>query len=410
MKGSRRKFCSTSCGSTFNHKLQYPNYVNPPRNCVECGKPFLPIFSKATQKYCSRKCVGAIGSRRYWTKYREQFGSDSEWVAYAKTNLIQKKCPTCGTLIPWHNFSRYSKQKYCSHRCELQARWANKPRGLTYHSKVCIVCKNTFKTLKPKTTFCCSRKCAGVYRRIDATAICAHCGILFLQKGRGKRRERFCSHKCGTAERWVRFHSKYPPLEHDCLWCGKHFIDKSRPYNPNLRFCSANCAHKYQWSVPNNKTRQATTSRTRRERSRAALLKRRFHIKDTPIELALQNELHKRGIKFVVQIPLIVCQPDIFIPEARLAIFADGCYWHGCIEHRPAGLSAKQRKWVDEDRYKTAFLLRHGYNVLRFWEHDINKDVVVCVDKIVNLIASTVDVTPTNGNLSINPDVPRKPM
>jgi DNA mismatch endonuclease (patch repair protein) len=125
-----------------------------------------------------------------------------------------------------------------------------------------------------------------------------------------------------------------------------------------------------------------------RERLRKIRLNQVFPQKDTKIEVALQNELKKRGIEFVAHIPLIVCQPDIFIPEGRLVIFADGCFYHRCPLHRKAPNSKIPLTTSKRDQYQTAFLLRHGYNVLRFWEHDINKDVVACVDQIANVLYS----------------------
>ena len=61
----------------------------------------------------------------------------------------------------------------------------------------------------------------------------------------------------------------------------------------------------------------------------------------------------------------------------RLAVFIDGCYWHGCPEHgvRQGGKNAaywlpKIARNVQRDAEQSALLERHGWRVLRFWEHE----------------------------------------
>jgi G:T-mismatch repair DNA endonuclease (very short patch repair protein) len=53
-----------------------------------------------------------------------------------------------------------------------------------------------------------------------------------------------------------------------------------------------------------------------------------------------------------------------------LAIYLDGCYWHGCPIHFP-----KANNWnKSKDRYINKGLFTKGYYVTRVWEHDINKE------------------------------------
>jgi len=71
--------------------------------------------------------------------------------------------------------------------------------------------------------------------------------------------------------------------------------------------------------------------------------------------------------------------PDFLFPEAKLAIFVDGCFWHGCpaCGHVPRTRrpywGAKIARNRQRDRKVTRRLRALGFRVLRFWEHDLNR-------------------------------------
>jgi DNA mismatch endonuclease (patch repair protein) len=104
------------------------------------------------------------------------------------------------------------------------------------------------------------------------------------------------------------------------------------------------------------------------EKIKQARLQQVLPTKDTSIEVALQNELNKRGIKFEKHYP-IQGQPDIFITP-NICVFADGDYWH----NYPSGR--------DKDKRITQELQNKGFKVLRFWERDINKNIEKCICQI----------------------------
>ena len=70
-------------------------------------------------------------------------------------------------------------------------------------------------------------------------------------------------------------------------------------------------------------------------------------------------------------------RPDFVFPRRRLAVFVDGCFWHGCPQHgtKPKGngafwrrkLAANQRR----DRLVSRTLRRMGWRVVRLWEHEL---------------------------------------
>ncbi len=77
--------------------------------------------------------------------------------------------------------------------------------------------------------------------------------------------------------------------------------------------------------------------------------------------------------------------PDFYFPAERLAIFVDGCFWHGCNmcghvpkKNRPFW-QAKIERNRERDRQITVVLRRQGISVLRFWEHDVAGPPKGCV-------------------------------
>lgn len=69
--------------------------------------------------------------------------------------------------------------------------------------------------------------------------------------------------------------------------------------------------------------------------------------------------------------------PDLVFPKARLAVFIDGCFWHGCPRHCRMP-SDNRTYWeqkifgnVARDRKLSRHLKQSGWSVVRFWEHDM---------------------------------------
>jgi len=70
-------------------------------------------------------------------------------------------------------------------------------------------------------------------------------------------------------------------------------------------------------------------------------------------------------------------KPDFIFRKLRLAIFVDGCFWHGCPKHSghvaKSGAYWRKKLTVNQlrDRMVTRTLRRTGWRVLRIWEHDL---------------------------------------
>jgi DNA mismatch endonuclease (patch repair protein) len=99
--------------------------------------------------------------------------------------------------------------------------------------------------------------------------------------------------------------------------------------------------------------------------------------RDTPCELALRSAVHRLGLRFRVDWPLPGTRrrADLAFVTAHVAVFVDGCFWHGCPVHatwpkaNAAWWRAKLAGNVARDRDTDARLRRAGWRVLRFWEH-----------------------------------------
>jgi len=128
-----------------------------------------------------------------------------------------------------------------------------------------------------------------------------------------------------------------------------------------------------------------------RELSRKNRLHQVFPAKDTNIEKILQKGLRKKGIKFEKHKP-ILGQPDLFI-KPNICIFADGDYWHGWLYLQGRDFSGKKQfnnkyfqHTIKKDKKITLQLKELGYNILRFWEHEINENPEKCLQKIIKII------------------------
>jgi DNA mismatch endonuclease, patch repair protein len=76
---------------------------------------------------------------------------------------------------------------------------------------------------------------------------------------------------------------------------------------------------------------------------------------------------------------LLQVRPDFVFRQARLAIFVDGCFWHGCPQHatQPKSNAASWRRKLSGNKQRDALVTRTlrgaGWRVLRVWEHDLRR-------------------------------------
>ena len=109
--------------------------------------------------------------------------------------------------------------------------------------------------------------------------------------------------------------------------------------------------------------------------------------KDTGIERVVRSELHKRGLRFRKHNSKLSGKPDIIFTKAKLVVFLDGDFWHGYrFPQWEKTLSKFWRNKIGETRKRDqrnfAKLRRMGWQVIRIWEHSIDRDLNGVIRKI----------------------------
>ncbi len=105
-------------------------------------------------------------------------------------------------------------------------------------------------------------------------------------------------------------------------------------------------------------------------------------------ELAVRRELHRRGLRFRVNLRDLPGRPDVALTRARIAVFIDGCFWHMCPDHcvlpknNGEWWQQKLRANVARDRRTDARVTELGWLPVHAWEHD---EVGVVADLIEQL-------------------------
>jgi DNA mismatch endonuclease (patch repair protein) len=96
-------------------------------------------------------------------------------------------------------------------------------------------------------------------------------------------------------------------------------------------------------------------------------------------ELALAKLFRRHKITGWRRNQKVFGKPDFIFPKHKLAVFVDGCFWHGCPKHgtQPKGNAAFWRKKISRnqirDRLVTRTLRKAGWRVLRIWEHELTR-------------------------------------
>jgi DNA mismatch endonuclease, patch repair protein len=117
--------------------------------------------------------------------------------------------------------------------------------------------------------------------------------------------------------------------------------------------------------------------------------------KDTTPERTLRKALFSRGLRYRLHRPIVGrTTADIVFPGARLAVFVDGCFWHGCPHHgrsRFTGPNAqlwrlKLRRNRLRDSRITRILKMQGWRVLRFWECSISTSPATAANKVLRCV------------------------
>ena len=115
--------------------------------------------------------------------------------------------------------------------------------------------------------------------------------------------------------------------------------------------------------------------------------------RDTRPEVRLRSALHRRGLRFRKEYAVHLAdrrvKVDIAFTRDRIAVFVDGCFWHGCPEHghQPRSNTHYWGPKLDRNRARdvaaTRGLEEAGWRVLRLWEHVPPDDAASAVAAVV---------------------------
>jgi len=117
--------------------------------------------------------------------------------------------------------------------------------------------------------------------------------------------------------------------------------------------------------------------------------------RDTKPELAVRRAVHARGLRYRVSarpLPELRRTADMVFRGAKVAVFIDGCFWHGCPEHHslPATntgyWSEKVRRNRERDLETDERLIESDWTVLRAWEHE---DPIEVAHRVIEIVTAS---------------------
>jgi DNA mismatch endonuclease, patch repair protein len=114
--------------------------------------------------------------------------------------------------------------------------------------------------------------------------------------------------------------------------------------------------------------------------------------RDTKPEVALRSAVHALGLRYRVSVrPLNELRrtADLVFTRARVAVFLDGCFWHGCPQHHTVAVTNAQF-WTDKvegnrarDRETDQRLSEAGWTTVRVWEHEDCREAALRIRDVV---------------------------
>ena len=125
--------------------------------------------------------------------------------------------------------------------------------------------------------------------------------------------------------------------------------------------------------------------------------------RDTGPELAIRRRVHAMGLRYRVcarPVAGLRRTADIVFPTELIAVFVDGCFWHGCPEHRQqpranaSYWSAKVQRNEQRDLDTNNALTASGWVTLRFWEHENPEVVAELIRQAVETARTRVRASP----------------
>jgi DNA mismatch endonuclease (patch repair protein) len=114
---------------------------------------------------------------------------------------------------------------------------------------------------------------------------------------------------------------------------------------------------------------------------------------DTTIEVTIRRALTQQGLRYRKHVMSMPGRPDLVFSKERVVVFIDGDFWHGYRYPRWRDrLSSYWRAKIERNRARDlrnfANLRRKGWRVVRIWEHEIQRDLAKCVERICRALTT----------------------
>lgn len=114
--------------------------------------------------------------------------------------------------------------------------------------------------------------------------------------------------------------------------------------------------------------------------------------KDSKIEINFRKAIWKDGFRYSKNSTKYFGKPDMVLRKYKTVVFVDSCFWHGCKKHCRMP-SSNKKYWIEKiernkkrDKKIREYYKKQGWNILRVWEHEIEKDLDKAVYKILNFL------------------------
>ncbi len=117
--------------------------------------------------------------------------------------------------------------------------------------------------------------------------------------------------------------------------------------------------------------------------------------KNTRPEMRLRKALWNAGLRYRLHNKHLPGKPDIAIQKLKIAIFVDGEFWHGYEWEKKRGkIKSNRAFWIPKiernmqrDREVNALLKKMGFEVFRFWESEVKKEIGTCIKQVLDYVA-----------------------
>lgn len=115
---------------------------------------------------------------------------------------------------------------------------------------------------------------------------------------------------------------------------------------------------------------------------------------NTKVEKQLRKEIWKLGYRYRLHSKEILGKPDLIFKKYKIVVFVDGEFWHGYNwMEKKKRIKANREYWIpkieatiERDKKITKELKQQGWKVLRFWDHEIEKDLDRCIQVLIKAL------------------------